>query len=202
MSDIKITALTGREIHPLLPKLAELRIEVFSEYPFLYEGSLENEKQHLKKFLTINDAILVVAFDQDKIVGISTGYPFIYEAGNLKETFISVGRDPKNYFCFGESVLQKVYRGKGIGKQFFDQREAHVHHLNRYSSICFYTSLRPVDDPKCPTDYRPLSPFWRNRGFVEHPELHATVAYREIGESKKTPKKIRFWTKDINSCDH
>lgn len=34
----------GKDIAPLIPRLAELRIKVFHDFPYLYEGSLEYEK--------------------------------------------------------------------------------------------------------------------------------------------------------------
>jgi len=198
MSDIKIVAFTGREIDAVIPKLADLRIEIFAEYPFLYEGSLEDEKQHIKKFFAMEDAIVVAAFDQDKIVGISTAYPFIYEKESFQKLFLKHQRAPQEYFIIGEVALQKQYRRLGIGKKILQEIEAYAQKLNSYKYFCLYTFVRSPEDPRRPSDYYPETIFWKNRGFVEHPELHATVAYREIGESKKTPKKIRFWTKDIN----
>lgn len=180
-----------------IPQIARLRIEVFAEYPFLYAGDYEYEKRYLQKFLTMKDAIVIAAFDQDEVIGISTGFPMVYEAQNLQDVLIQSGRNPQDYFCFGESVLRKTYRGLGIGKAFIEKREAHVKHLNKYKYICFYTVVKPSDDPRRPADYRPLAPFWQSRGYVEHPELHGTLAWQEIGESEETPKKMVFWIKKL-----
>lgn len=196
-SNIKVISYTGTSVADLIPQIANLRIEVFQEYPFLYIGDYEYEMRYLKKFLTMKDAIVVAAFDQDALIGLSTGYPFTYEAANLKKLFASANRDPKDYFCFGESVLIKTYRGLGIGKEFFARRIAHVQRLKQYSHICFYTILRPENDPRRPSDFRPLAPFWRSQGFVEHPELVGQVPYQEIGEKTETFKKMIFWIKDL-----
>jgi hypothetical protein len=115
-SKIKILSFTGSDVKDLIPQIARLRIEVFHEYPFLYVGDYEYEKCYLKKFLKMKDGIVVAAFDQDELIGLSTGFPFIYESDNLKEVFLPNHRNPKDYFCFGESVLRKSYRGLGIGK--------------------------------------------------------------------------------------
>lgn len=196
-ANIKILSFTGSEVKDLIPQIARLRIEVFREYPFLYVGDFEYEKRYLQKFIAMKDAIVVGAFDKDELIGLSTGFPFIYEAENLKKVLIAADRNPEEYFCFGESVLRKSYRGLGIGKAFFDQREAHVKRLNQYRYICFYTSLRPANDPKRPPDYRPLAPFWNSRGYAEHPELIGAVSWQEIGEAEETPKKMVFWIKQI-----
>src|SRR5689334_20518815 len=136
---IRVISFTGEEVSNFVPQIARLRIEVFAEYPFLYIGDYDYEMRYLKKFLAMKDAIIVAAFDKDELVGLSTGYPFIYEAESLKNVFLKSHLQPDEYFCFGESVLRKAYRGLGIGKQFFDHREAHVKRLNHYSYICFYT---------------------------------------------------------------
>jgi GNAT superfamily N-acetyltransferase len=196
-SNIKVFPFTGEKIRDLIPKIAELRIEVFAEYPFLYIGDIEYEIRYLSKFLTMKDAIVVTAYDDDTVVGISTGYPFSYESDAMKKLFLSAGRNPADYFCFGESVLQKSYRGLGIGKRFFEERESHVSKVGHYKYICFYTAIRAIDDPRRPADYRPLAPFWKSRGFVEHPELVGTVSYQEIGESEESPKSMVFWIKKL-----
>lgn len=195
--NIKIISYVGPSVATLIPQIAALRIEVFAEYPFLYIGDLGYEKKYLSKFLTMNDAIVVACFDQDTLVGISTGYPFIYEVENLQDVFRKNGRNPEDTFCFGESVLRKSYRGLGIGKEFFNEREDHVRKLNRYKNICFYTAVKPLNDPKRPADYRPLAPFWESRGYVEHPELIGAVSYQEIGEGQESPKAMIFWIKEL-----
>lgn len=194
--NIKVMTITGSQINDWIPQIAQLRIEVFAEYPFLYIGDYKYEMRYLKKFLLMKDAIVVAAFNKDELIGISTGYPFIYEAENLKEVLIADHRNPKDYFCLGESVLRKSYRGLGIGKTFFNLREAHVEKLRQYKYICFYTVIRPEGDPKRPPDYRPLGPFWKSRGYLEYPKLIGTVSYQEIGETKETPKKMVFWIKE------
>lgn len=192
-----IKSYTGEEIKNLIPQIAALRIEVFREYPFLYEGDYEYEMRYLKKFLAMKDAIVIAALDQGSIIGLATGFPFIYEAKDLKQVLLASGRNVSDYFCFGESVLKKGYRGLGIGKQFMEMREAHVRKLISYKYICFYTSARPKDDPKRPPDYHSPASLWKKQGFVEHPELIGWISYQEIGEAEETPKKMVFWIKNL-----
>lgn len=196
--NIKIISCVGQKVAEFIPQIADLRIEIFAEYPFLYIGDYEYEQRYLnKKFLKRKEAIIVLCFDQGSLVGLSTGYPFIDETEPLQQVLRAQGRNPSDYFCFGESVLRKSYRGLGIGKEFFVQREAHVRQLNHFKYICFYTIIRPLDDPRRPPDYRPLGPFWESQGFVEHPELVGEISYQEIGEQKETPKKMVFWIKKL-----
>jgi GNAT superfamily N-acetyltransferase len=195
--NLKIVAFTDDQVMDLIPEIAALRIDVFAEYPFLYVGDLEYEKRYLKKFISMDDAIVVAAFDEKTIVGISTAYPFQYESEYLTNVFIESGLSPQDYYCFGESVLKKQYRGQGIGKAFFAERENFARSLQKFSHLCFYTSIRPLDDPKKPLDYRPLDPFWKAQGFQKHPNLIGMVSYQEIGSAVETPHPMVFWTKKL-----
>ena len=42
---LKIIRLKGQEIVPYIADLAQLRIEIFRDYPYLYLGDLEKEYQ-------------------------------------------------------------------------------------------------------------------------------------------------------------
>lgn len=194
-SNISVIPFTKEQIGELIPQIARLRIEVFAEYPFLYDGDNEYEERYLQKFLRMEEAIVIAAYDGGNLIGISTGYPLLYESKHLQEVISSSGRHLSEYFCFGESVVKKPYRGQGIGKKFFHERELHVRALGHYKYICFYT--RPLDDIRQPSDYRPLAAFWNSRGFMEHPELIWQISYREIGEAEETPKNMVFWIKEI-----
>jgi hypothetical protein len=46
---IEVRALTGDDITSVLPDLARLRITVFRDWPYLYDGSLAYEEQYLAK---------------------------------------------------------------------------------------------------------------------------------------------------------
>ena len=123
---IKIEPLTGRPLAPVLPDLARLRIEVFRDWPYLYDGTLEYEQGYLAKFAAAQDTIIVVARDGEAVVGASTASPMTGHADEFAAAFRARGLDPEATYYFGESVLLPAYRGQGIGHVFFDQREAQV----------------------------------------------------------------------------
>ena len=55
-----IETLTGEALQRALPDLARLRIEVFREWPYLYDGSMEYE-QRLADFARHESSIIVAA---------------------------------------------------------------------------------------------------------------------------------------------
>jgi GNAT superfamily N-acetyltransferase len=112
----------------------------------------------------------------------------------VQKPFLDAGMDVDNIFYFGESVLEKAYRGRGIGVSFFAAREAQA---AGYAMTAFCAVIRPNNHPRRPKDYVPLHDFWRHRGYRPRPELVCTMSWRDIGEDADTAKTLMFWTKDL-----
>ena len=194
MSDIIIKRLTGASILPYIDALAELRIAVFREFPYLYNGSFDYEQKYLKRYTQSDETVVVLALDGDKVVGASTGMPMKDEDSMVWDAFVRAGLDKNDYFYFGESVLLSKYRGQGIGVRFFEEREAHAYTLG-YQKTTFCAVDRPVDHPRRPTDYIPLHRFWNNRGYIEQPNLKAEFKWQDLDENQESAKSLTFWVK-------
>ncbi|MCH9632523.1 MAG: hypothetical protein S4CHLAM6_08600 [Chlamydiae bacterium] len=197
---IKIVSYQEGEIKNFIPDIARLRIEIFAEYPFLYDGDFECECKYLEKYASTKNAIVVVAYDNNQVIGISTGYPFADQNKELKRVFQKSKRNVNDYFCLAESILLKQYRGKGVGRKLFDQLEVFAKDFKQYKYICLFTSARPADDPKRPKEYRSTGPYWSKQGFCEHPELTFEDSYKEIEDDKETQHKMIFWIKELDLC--
>ncbi len=193
--NIRIERYSGKALEQYIPELARLRIEVFYDFPYLYDGDLDYEKEYLQTYINCPESVIVIAFDGDKVIGASTAIPMKYETDDVKRPFIKYGYNPEEIFYCGESVLNKNYRGLGIGVRFFEQREAHAEQLGGFKHICFCCVERPLDHPRRPADYVPLDKFWNKRGYVKHPELTTTYVWKDLDEDKETPKPMTFWLK-------
>jgi GNAT superfamily N-acetyltransferase len=193
--DIRIERCSGPALEQYIPELARLRIEVFRDFPYLYDGDIDYERKYLQTYINCPESVIVIAFDGDKAVGASTAIPMKYETDELKKPFIDHGYDLDEVFYCSESVLDKNYRGLGIGVRFFEQREAHAEDLGGFKHICFCCVERPADHPRRPADYVPLDRFWTKRGYVKHPELHTTYIWKDLDDENETPKPMTFWLK-------
>jgi len=193
--DIRIERWSGPALEQFIPELARLRIEVFRDFPYLYDGDIDYEKKYLQTYIDCPDSVIVIAFDGDRVVGASTAIPMKYETDELKKPFIEQGYNLDEVFYCSESVLDKNYRGLGIGVRFFEEREAHAKDLGGFKHICFCCVERPVDHPRRPADYVPLDRFWTKRGYVKHPELHTTYIWKDLDDENETPKPMTFWLK-------
>lgn len=194
---IEVRSLTGDDIKSVLPELARLRIIVFRDWPYLYDGTLAYEEQYLAKFASAKGAVCVIARDGDQIVGASTGAPMIEHADEFAEPFKAAGYDISKIFYCGESVLLTSHRGHGIGHAFFDHREAQARKLGGFTRSTFCRVVRTDDHPLKPKNYVPLDGFWRKRGYQPVEGIIATYSWKYIDQDHETEKKMQFWMKAL-----
>lgn len=192
---IELKNITGDQISGYIPELAELRIQIFREFPYLYDGSLIYEKQYLKTYAASDKTIIVIALVDGRIAGASTGMPLVQQPDTVIRPFKNAGYDTEKIFYFGESVLEKQYRGHGIGVRFFEEREKHAHN-HGFPVTTFCAVDRPADHPMRPPNYISLDEFWNNRGYTIRPELKTTFRWQDIGDSSEAEKPMVFWTKE------
>lgn len=198
---VRVETLDGPGVAAGLAELSALRLTVFREWPYLYEGDAGYEADYLGTFSQAPGAVIVAAFDGDAMVGAATAAPLDGHSTEFVPLFEARGFDPATVFYCGESVLLAEYRGQGIGHAFFDHREAHARRLNdagaAFAHVTFCGVVREADDPRQPAGYRPLDGFWRKRGFEPVAGLTGTYDWREVGAEDETPHEMQFWLKAL-----
>ena len=194
--NIRIDVLTGDAIRLVLLQLADLRIRIFHDWPYLYEGDHAYEMRYVEKYATTEGAIVAIATDTatHSIIGASTALPLIHAEAELQAPFLEAGKDIASWYYFGESVLDTAYRGKGIGVAFFEAREKMAADLG-YKNMAFCSVIRPDDHPQKPAHYKPLDSLWNKRGFSRHHEMIAHFDWRDNGHTEETTKPLVFWLK-------
>lgn len=188
---------SGAGIAVVLEQLAQLRVAVFREFPYLYDGSPEYEARYLQTYLDSPLSLAVVVRHGAKVVGAATALPLPHETEEVRRPFRAHGYDLDTVFYLGESVLLPPYRGRGLGVRFFLEREAHARALGAFRWATFCAVERPADHPRRPKSYAPLHDFWRKRGYERRPELATTFSWRDVGEEEETPKPMTFWLKEL-----
>ena len=191
--------LSGPALNQYIDELAQLRMQVFRDFPYLYDGDLAYEARYLKTYIEAPDSVIVLAFDGDKVAGASTGVPLRHEMDEVKQPFLDAGLNIDEIFYCGESVLLSEYRGQGAGVAFFNHREAHAESLEGMKYSCFCAVQRPDNHPARPADYQPLDQFWRNRGYEKRSELATHFSWKEVGESEESLKPMTFWMKPLTN---
>ncbi|GAA0536722.1 GNAT superfamily N-acetyltransferase [Rhizomicrobium palustre] len=192
---VELVPLTGPAIAAHIGDLARLRITVFRDWPYLYEGDEAYERDYLSVFANTQDALVVLAIDNGAVVGASTGMPLLAEQDYVRAPFQKAGIDEAPIFYFSESVLLFSYRGQGIGVRFFEAREDFARQKHEWAYFCGV--VRADNHPARPSDFVPLDAFWKKRGYAPVSGLTASFSWKDIGDSDETTKPMAFWRKRL-----
>ncbi|MEM6579455.1 MAG: GNAT family N-acetyltransferase [Pseudomonadota bacterium] len=193
---IRLERLTGDALTERLDALAGLRITVFRDWPYLYDGDIEYEQAYLQTYRQSTAAILVAAFYGDRLIGAATGTPMEDHAEDFALALADCGHPLSDIFYCAESVLLPEYRGQGLGHAFFDAREAHARDLGR-THAAFCAVMRPYDHPRRPAGYRPLDAFWRKRGYAPLDGAIAHYRWKDIDQPGQTDHPLQFWMRAL-----
>ncbi|RVT84236.1 N-acetyltransferase [Rhodobacteraceae bacterium CCMM004] len=195
---LDIRVITGQDVEDALDDLARLRIAVFHDFPYYYDGDFAYERRYMESYRDNDRAVLVGAFDGRRIVGAATGMPLEDNEPQYVQAFTEAGYDPDTVFYCAESVLMPDYRGRGVGHAFFDHREDHARRLGRrWSTFC--SVMRPDDHPGRPEDYVPLDGFWEKRGYARMDGLTTFYHWKDRGDDAETIKEMQVWMKDLSA---
>ncbi|MCH4090978.1 GNAT family N-acetyltransferase [Acetobacter sp.] len=194
---VTIETITGERLLSVVPDLARLRITVFREWPYLYDGNLAYEEDYLHAYMQSPETAVVVAKDSDRVVGASTCLPLKDEMACIRAPFEERGLSASDFFYFGESVLLESYRGQGIGVRFFEERERHARSASQASFAVFCAVRRWKTDPRRPDDAHSLADFWGKRGFSPLPGLFCHMSWKEPGIPGQRDHLLDFHIKPL-----
>ncbi|RDI98254.1 N-acetyltransferase [Dyella solisilvae] len=197
--DVRIMTSVGDAVRPHLDALARLRISVFRDYPYLYDGDMAYERRYLEAYARSKRSVFVLALDGDKVVGCSTGIPLVDEVAAIQQPFVQRRMLLSEVFYFGESVLLPEYRGQGIGHRFFQNREAHARRLKGFRWTAFCAVERAANDPRQPEGYQPKDVFWRKRGYQRQDDMFCALEWTEVDGLSPCEHRLRFWLRPLEA---
>lgn len=196
---LRVETFRGAAVGTRLDDVARLRIEVFRDFPYLYDGDPGYEAGYLSTYTRSPDSLFVLALDGERVVGASTGLPLADEDSAFHAPFRERGIPVPDVFYCGESVLLREYRGRGLGHRFFDEREAHARAVGRFRWTAFAAVDREPDDPRRPPGYAGNDAFWSKRGYVRQPGMTMQLAWKELGEDAGSHKPLTFWLRPLEA---
>lgn len=199
MNDFKFVHLKGRDLLSRLQEVGNLRVKVFREFPYLYEGSQEYEKEYLSRYANSKRSLTVLVLHKDKPIAASTCLPLQDESSEFRDAFQNSSLDLNKIFYFGESIVLSEYRGKGLGKEFFKLRELHAcETMPNLTHTTFCAVNRPSDHHLRPPAYRSLDEFWIKQGYTKQIDVVAKYDWKDFDKTDEDTKSLTFWTKSWN----
>lgn len=199
MAELRIELLHGEEIARHVDAVADLRIAVFRDWPYLYEGSREYEARYLDVYLRSPRSLAILVWDGEDCIGASTVLPLTDAGAEAQQPFHDGGQAIDTIDYFGESVLLKSHRGRGLGVKFFDLREQHAR-ANGLAICAFCSVNRAADDPRKPPGYVGNDSFWSHRGYRKEPGIVTSFSWPDIGEAVSSTKPMTFWMRKLEAA--
>ncbi len=193
---ISIRTFSGQEARKYFNDIAHIRLSLFSEYPYLYKGTIEDERGYLETYFRSPDAVILLVFDNEKVVGFSNSIPLTQESEEMKAPFLKKGLNLEDYLYVGEVMLYPDYQHKGIVRKFFEFHE-HKARAQGYSKIIFMTVERPENHILKPVNYKSLDAIWRHFGYEIVPGLIIDFEWNQIDTNKPTQNSLAIWRKDV-----
>jgi len=196
IKEITEQLLTGAAIADALDDLATLRLDIFPEYPYLYQGRRKDELTYLGTYAEAPDACVILAYEGSTVIGAATGMPLIHEDARMLDAFSGTLFPLDEVYYVGELLFRPVYRNCGLGQKLLARLESHIRSLGRYRRLACATVERPDDHPLRPRDYIPITRFLARTGFVRLPGVTTSFIWRET-DGVKRDHPMQFWIKDL-----
>ncbi len=196
MADLRYQTLHGAALRAQLPALAALRLTVFRDWPYLYDGTLDYERSYLETYAGCAESLAVLVWDDARCIAATTALPMRHAEAAMRAPLEAAQRPIEQMLYFGESLVLPAYRGRGIGVSFFEQREAHARALN-LRSCAFCAVDRPATHPLKPADYIGNEAFWVRRGYTRQPELQCCFDWLDRGDAAPTTHSLTYWLRTL-----
>jgi len=197
---VEIDNHSGESLVAEIGVLAEFRLRYFREFPYLYVGTEQGEREHLAEYIANPTTRLLVARDRnagDRVVGVAIGTMLSTET----EIFRQIGESlpshkivPERFYYFGEMIFDPEYRHRGIGKRMLEmlKNAGRKQGANRF---CFLAVAREYNDVRRPADHIDSELIFRKFGFVKT-DVSVTFEWPTIqpdGRVERTSNRLDLW---------
>ncbi len=193
---IEIRKFYSSEIAKYLDEIGNMRIQVFKEWPYLYKGSLEYERKYLKTYSENQQSLCLLVFDRANLVGISTATALENEDDAVKHPLKNLGYSVSEICYFGETCILPEYRGRGLYKSIFFEREQFAKEIQK-SFACFCAVIRDLNHPLKPKTYLDLAPIWQSYGYKNLQGAVMNFKWQDIDENQESQKSLSIWIKQL-----
>lgn len=202
---ITIEIYVGNESSSYINMVSKLRIDVFREYPYLYEGEEEYERKYIHGYTTDKRAMIAIAKVDNVVAGISTGIPLISESdivADAKKVFSQANINIGDYYYYGEVIILPQFRGLGIAKMLFSAQDTLIEKWG-FKQVCILTVVREHNHPLKPINYKSPDGMWEHLGFFRNkittnyhwPTIQADNTVRDVTNT------LEFWTKHLKASN-
>jgi GNAT superfamily N-acetyltransferase len=194
--DVSEHLLQGALIQEYLEQIAQLRLSIFKEYPYLYDGRLKDELVYLQHYANHADATAIIASCGNQLAGAVTAIPLKYETEDLITPFTATQYPVESIIYIGELLIYPEYRNKGLGTRLLSGIEQHFLSQKNYQYLTSATVERPEVHPHRPGGYVPIERFLLKNQFAKTPGTVTHFIWKEI-DGISRDHEMKFWIKEL-----
>ena len=197
--------MVGDQVTGYIEQVSEMRINAFREFPYLYAGNMEYEKEYFSGFCQCPEAILVLGKYNGSLVAASTALPMKSDADILGEAILEFEKAGKNIdrtFYFGEVIVLPQWQRKGLAASLYKLQESKAREWG-FKEIALATVVRADNDVRRPKLYKNTDNVWRALGYSPEPIFidYHWPTFQSDGTIQDTKNKMQFWTKKITDTE-
>ena len=188
--------LQGPAANAYVEQIAMLRLAIFKEYPYLYDGRMENELEYLQHYAKSDESVVIIASSHDELAGAVTAIPLRCESSELISPFAATQYPIERIFYIGELLFYPNHRNKGLGTRLLSHIVQHVLSLDTYDYLTCATVMRPDAHPLRPEGYVPIERFLHRNQFERLQGVTTQFAWKET-DGIRRDHEMQFWIKAL-----
>lgn len=187
-----------KDLAPYLPFIAEQRINAYREYPYLYNGKMEEEINYLSWFSQLKHTSIVIAFYNDEPVGFITGTALSAFDEHFKGSvnlFKNANLPYDTYYYLSDAIVLPEHRNKLLVTQMAQLMEEHADILG-YTATCFVCEHHE-SHPLKPQNYKELDELFKKNGYSKTDMVityHWQTRHAD-GSIKEENHAMNYWVK-------
>src|SRR3990167_4137978 len=100
---VTVEIYVGKDSADYIEAVSRLRIQIFKEYPYLYEGELDYERRYMQGYTSDDKAMIAIARVDGILAGVSTGIPLVSDSeivSDAKKVFSQENIDIGDFYYY------------------------------------------------------------------------------------------------------
>jgi hypothetical protein len=195
--NLEIKSLDGESAREFFNEIAQIRIDLFREFPYLYDGSIEYEREYLETYFKSKNSKIILGLDKGKIVAFSSSISLNEEIEEIKAPFLNRNLDISQYHYIGEVMIKNEYRNLSLPLEF-ERIHKEFATQKGHSKLVFMTVRRELNDISRPYKYKDPEKLWRYIGYKILDNMNIEMSWKRIDTGKDENNVLDIWQKNLN----
>ncbi len=170
---------------------------MFREYPYLYDGNIEYEKEYLKRYINSQRSCIVLAYSENDIVGVCTCLPLEDELEEIYAPIEQKRFEIKNILYGGEALVLKSYQESGLSRKFEEICVTHEKKIIPSLTHILVCTVERGNHYLKPDNYSDISLILNKLNYKKLDGVKCVLSWKDIDKVKEDNKSLSYWIRDL-----